>query len=177
MLVLKNMIITIWNIQPIDILLTKTVMIVLGILVVVYILWYIIATFFYPQTLVQKFPEPETPAPVVEEVKEEVLPPVIEEPKPEVKEIKEVSEEVFEAPVAFLAIDRVWVSIKDAKNNKVLVDKTFIKNEHYIPSLPLADLVVSTGRSGVLDIYLDGQRVKTFSKEENTSLANLMPKD
>jgi hypothetical protein len=75
--------------------------------------------------------------------------------------------------VAFVAIDRVWVSIKDSKNNKVLLDKTFIKNEHYIPNVPVENLTVSTGRGGVLDLYIDGTRNKTFKKEDNIPLIGL----
>ena len=166
----------------------KTVFKILGLVVVLYVIWYLIAIYLYPETpLLKEQLDSPVPPPVVEEVVSLAPEEQPEPEKPEVKaeeskpkvapELKEISDDVFVAPVAFVAFNRVWVSIKDIKNNKVLIDKTFVKNEHFIPEVPLADLVVSTGKGDSLDLYLDGKRVKTFSKEENTPLAGLETKN
>lgn len=161
----------------------KTVFKILGFVVVLYVIWYLIAIYLYPETPILK-ENLDSPVPsVIEEVAS--LEPETVSQKPEIKEeepkgvpeLKEISDDVFMAPVAFVAFNRVWVSIKDIKNNKVLIDKTFVKNEHFIPEVPLADLVISTGKGDSLDLYLDGKRVKTFSKEENTPLAGLETKN
>ena len=161
----------------------KTVFKILGFVVVLYVIWYLIAIYLYPETSILKENLDSPVSPVIEEVAS--LEPETVSQKPETKEeepkgvpeLKEISDDVFMAPVAFVAFNRVWVSIKDIKNNKVLIDKTFIKNEHFIPEVPLADLVISTGKGDSLDLYLDGKRVKTFSKEENTPLAGLETKN
>ncbi len=157
----------------------KTLAIVIGIFIAFYVIWYLIAKSYSPQSLIEESlptiesepmavaQEEQTP---VEEKIEEVIPVKAENTQ---KVIEEVSVDVYTAPVAFVAIDRVWVSIKDSKNNKVLLDKTFIKNEHYIPNVPVENLTVSTGRGGVLDLYIDGTRNKTFKKEDNTPLIGL----
>lgn len=157
----------------------KTLAIVIGIFIAFYVIWYLIAKSYSPQSLIEESlpaieSEPiavvqEEQIPVEEKI-EEVIPVKAENTQ---KVIEEVSVDVYTAPVAFVAIDRVWVSIKDSKNNKVLLDKTFIKNEHYIPNVPVENLTVSTGRSGVLDLYIDGTRKKTFKKEDNTPLIGL----
>lgn len=161
----------------------KTVFKILGFVVVLYVIWYLIAIYLYPETPILKENLGSPVPPVIEEVAS--LEPETVSQKPEIKEeepkgvpeLKEISDDVFMAPVAFVAFNRVWVSIKDIKNNKVLIDKTFVKNEHFIPEVPLADLVISTGKGDSLDLYLDGKRVKTFSKEENTPLAGLETKN
>ena len=161
----------------------KTVFKILGFVVVLYVIWYLIAIYLYPETPILKENLDSPVPPVIEEVAS--LEPETVSQKPEIKEeapkgvpeLKEISDDVFMAPVAFVAFNRVWVSIKDIKNNKVLIDKTFVKNEHFIPEVPLADLVISTGKGDSLDLYLDGKRVKTFSKEENTPLAGLETKN
>lgn len=157
----------------------KTLAVVIGIFIAFYVIWYLIAKSYSPQSLIEESlpaiePEPmavaqEEQTPVEEKIKE-VIPVKAENTQ---KVIEEVSIDVYTAPVAFVAIDRVWVSIKDSKNNKVLLDKTFIKNEHYIPNVPVENLTVSTGRGGVLDLYIDGTRNKTFKKEDNTPLIGL----
>lgn len=157
----------------------KTLAVVLSLLFIFYIIWYLIAKSYSPQSLIEESlpaiePEPmavvqEEQIPVEEKI-EKVIPVKAENTQ---KVIEEVSVDVYTAPVAFVAIDRVWVSIKDSKNNKVLLDKTFIKNEHYIPNVPVENLTVSTGRGGVLDLYIDGTRNKTFKKEDNTPLIGL----
>lgn len=157
----------------------KTLAVVIGIFIAFYVIWYLIAKSYSPQSLIEESlptieSEPiavvqEEQIPVEEKI-EEVIPVKAENTQ---KVIEEVSVDVYTAPVAFVAIDRVWVSIKDSKNNKVLLDKTFIKNEHYIPNVPVENLTVSTGRGGVLDLYIDGTRNKTFKKEDNTPLIGL----
>jgi cytoskeletal protein RodZ len=157
----------------------KTLAVVIGIFIAFYVIWYLIAKSYSPQSLIEESlptieSEPiavvqEEQIPVEEKI-EEVIPVKAENTQ---KVIEEVSVDVYTAPVAFVAIDRVWVSIKDNKNNKVLLDKTFIKNEHYIPNVPVENLTVSTGRGGVLDLYIDGTRNKTFKKEDNTPLIGL----
>ena len=158
----------------------KTIAGVTLILITFYIIWYFVAKMYSPQALIEEsLPQIETEPVIVEEPKEEII---AEEPKEEIiekkettipKVIEEVSVDVYTAPVAFVAIDRVWVSIKDIQKNKILLDKTFIPNEHYIPSVPLENLTISTGRSGVLDLYINGTRNKTFKKEDNTPLIGL----
>lgn len=157
----------------------KTLAVVIGIFIAFYVIWYLIAKSYSPQSLIEESLPAIEPEPMA--VTQEEQTPVeekIEETKPvknttKEKVIEEVSIDVYTAPVAFVAIDRVWVSIKDNKNNKILLDKTFIKNEHYIPNVPVENLTVSTGRGGVLDLYIDGTRNKTFKKEDNTPLIGL----
>lgn len=155
----------------------KTLLIVIGALFVFYIIWYLIAKSYSPQTLIEEsLSAIEEKTAVIEEAKEELPQPTVPEKKVTKKTekvIAEVSADVYTAPVAFVAIDRVWVSIKDISTNKVLLDKTFIQNEHYIPTVALENLTVSTGRGGVLDLYIDGMRQRTFKKEDNTPLVEL----
>ncbi len=155
----------------------KTLSIIIGVFITFYIIWYLIAKSYSPQTLIEEsLPKIEkeqliiTSEDVSEEIKEKTT--NIKETQPQ-NQIEEVSVDVYTAPVAFVAIDRVWVSIKDSRTNKVLLDKTFIQNEHYIPKIALKHLTISTGRGGVLDLYIDGTRNKTFKKEDNTPLIGL----
>lgn len=159
----------------------KTLAIVTGLFIAFYVIWYLIAKTYSPQTLIEEslpqieekqvsISQPTDVETVTEDTTEEKNTTVSEKPQ---KEIEEVSVDVYTAPVAFVAIDRVWVSIKDSRTNEVLLDKTFIKNEHYIPKVDLKHLTLSTGRGGVLDLYIDGMRNKTFKKEDNTPLIGL----
>lgn len=156
----------------------KTLAVVIVLFVAFYMIWYLIAKTYSPQTLIEEslpqieekqlsISQPTNEEPVIEDIKNTTIPEKTQ------KEIEEVSVDVYTAPVAFVAIDRVWVSIKDSRTNKVLLDKTFIKNEHYIPKVDLKHLILSTGRGGVLDLYIDGTRNKTFKKEDNTPLIGL----
>ena len=154
----------------------KNLLLIVLVLIAFYIVWYLIANSYSPSTLVQE----ETPLEEVEEIStpvpvQTVIAPVKEESaKIESNEaIQEVSEKVYTAPVAFVAIDRVWVAIKDVQRNKVLLDKVMAKNEHFIPSVPLENLSISTARGNVLDLYINGIRTKTFKKEDNTPLIGL----
>ncbi len=154
----------------------KTLCEILGIVLAIYIIWYLIAAYLYPEALVSK-DKIEVPAPVVEEVALPEPEPVVEEEKKAEPEIAEISEDVFKAPIAFVARERIWVSIKDTDNNKILLDKVLIKNEHYIPKISFSDIAVSTGRAGALDLYLDGKKVKTLGKEQNTDLEDIEDED
>lgn len=158
----------------------KTLLISVLILVVFYVVWYFIANSYSPDTLEQEN------IPVSETVQEPSVPNVVEEEvivetQPEKKEVTkkadivigEISEDVYTAPIAFVATERVWVRIKDNQKNVVLLDKVMAKNEHYIPKVPLENLSVSTARGGVLDLYLNGIRTQTFKKEDNTPLIGL----
>ena len=139
-----------------------------------YFIWYGIAISFYPDSLKQA----KLPAePVVIEPVAEVVPdvPVVadeikkEEPQKE-KVIEKVAGEVATAPVALVATDSVWVGLKNITTNKMLVSKKFLKNESFIPETPINELAVSTGRPKLLDLYINGKKVKTFGRETNLPL-------
>lgn len=87
------------------------------------------------------------------------------------KEIKKVDEVIFSVPVALVATDTVWVALKNMTTEKVLVSKKFIRNESFIPEIPLIELAVSTGLPKRLDLYINGKKVKTFDKEKWLPLA------
>ena len=109
----------------------KTLIFVVVALVVFYIIWYLIANSYSPSTLDMK--EVSTPAENVSIVQEVVEQETIEQPKEEPQkaedkkeDIKEMSEDVYTAPIAFVATERVWVAIKDTQRNKVLLDKVMV---------------------------------------------------
>ena len=140
-----------------------------------YLIWYGIATSYYSKPLDQiKLPKEVVVIEPVSEVNEEV--PVVadeiklEEPKAE-KIIEEVDNKVFSVPVALVATNTVWVGLKNTTTGKVLVSKKFIKNESFIPETPIAELAVSTGRPKLLDLYINGKKVKTFDRENWLPLA------
>lgn len=157
----------------------KALFLVILALFVFYVIWYLIANSYSPSTLIQEQP------PSVEEKVEVTGEVVVEQPaveqvaaEPKKTEapkeiIKEISEKVYTAPLAFVAAERVWVRIKDIQKNVVLLDKTMAKNEDFIPKIPLENLSVSTGRGGALELYIDGIRKNTIKKEDNTPLIEL----
>ena len=153
----------------------KLILAVFCLFIGIYFIWYGIAISYYPDFLKQK----ELPAePVVIEPVSEVTEavPVVaeeikkEEPKKE-KVIEKIAEEVFSAPAALVATDTVWVGLKNITTGKMLVSKKFLKNESFIPETPIVELAVSTGRPKLLDLYINGQKVKTFGRETNLPLA------
>ena len=152
----------------------KALLLTVLVLLVFYVIWYLIANSYSPNTLIQsEVVEPEQTKtvdlePVAETIKAEEGK---VEPKKEV--VQELSDEIYTAQIAFVATERVWVAIKDTQKNKVLLDKVMAKNEHYIPTIPLENLSVSTARGGVVDLYINGIRTQTFKKEDNTPLIGL----
>ena len=140
-----------------------------------YFIWYGIAISFYPDSLKRaKLPaEPVVIEPVTEVVAD--VPVVADEIKKEEptkeKTIEKVADEVATAPVALVATDTVWVGLKNITTNKMLVSKKFLKNESFIPETPINELAVSTGRPKLLDLYINGKKVKTFGRETNFPLA------
>ncbi len=158
----------------------KIILISLLCLFFLYLLWYVISVNFYPDSLQEKQSELlekiTTPVESTNEeekvTSEETLatPTVVEEPK-----IREISEEVYSAPVALVAIERIWMRIKDDDNDKILVDKVFEQNEHFIPpaSLDWDDVLISTGRANAVQLYKKGEKFKKLSKEQETSLEDL----
>lgn len=153
----------------------KLIFSVLCLIVGVYFIWYAVAINYYPATLKQQ-ELPMSPAAIepVPELVEEV--PVVAEEIKKVelqkeKVIEQVDESVSSAPVAFVAKNTVWVGLKNLTTGKVLVSKKFIENESFIPETPLAELAVSTGRPKLLDLYINGKKVKTFERENWLPLA------
>ncbi len=165
----------------------KTLLLTVLVLVVFYIVWYLIANSYSQNILIQEAEENSQPAPTVEIVAEVIEESPVSEPsvvaptksdvttKIENKNnaIKEISDEVYTAPIAFVATERVWVAIRDLQKNRVILDKVMAKNEHYIPKIPLEDIAVSTARGGVLDLYINGIRTNTLKKEDNLPLIGL----
>ena len=56
-----------------------------------------------------------------------------------------------------------------------MVSKKFLKNESFIPETPLTELAISTGRPKALDLYINGEKVKTFGRETWLPLAGFVP--
>ena len=140
----------------------------------IYFIWYGFSLEFYsPKFLLEVPSKPE----VIEATPTaEVSVPVVEQGSKETssteeKKIEEVSSNVSSAPVAFVATNTVWVGLKNTTTGKILVSKKFIKNESFIPETPLAELAVSTGRPKLLDLYVNGKKVKTFDRETWLPLA------
>ena len=155
----------------------KFVFVISGIILVAYLVWYGVAvSYFSKPTEQQKLSEEPVVIEPVPEVIEDA-PVVIEEiktqepKKEEEKTVENVSEAVFSAPAAFVATNTVWVGLKNTTTGTVLVSKKFVKNESFIPETPLTELAVSTGRPKLLDLYVNGNKVKTFGRENWLPLA------
>ncbi|MGN0919168.1 MAG: helix-turn-helix domain-containing protein [Alphaproteobacteria bacterium] len=153
----------------------KLIFAVFCLIVGLYFIWYGIAISYYPDSLKQKeLPaKPEVIEPVPQVMQE--VPVVAEEIKKEEPEkekvLDKVAPEVFSAPFALVATDTVWVGLKNLTTGKMLVSKKFLKNESFIPETPITELAVSTGRPKLLELYVNGQKVKTFGRETNLPLA------
>ena len=157
----------------------KIIFCVLCLIFGLYLVWYGLAIKYYPNTLkISKLPAEPVVIEPVPEVKEEV-PVVAEEVKKEAlqqeeKTVEQIDVAVSTAPVAFVATNAVWVGLKNTTTGKVLVSKKFIKNESFIPETPLTELAVSTGRPKLLDLYINGKKVKTFERENWLPLAGFL---
>ena len=105
--------------------------------------------------------------PTQEEKKEAV------ETKPEQEPVqeKEISEKALQAEVAFIAKKDVWVRLYNTETQKVILEKVLKKNDSFIPESKLSVLELTTGRGNLLDLYKNGQKVKTFGHEKSRSLA------
>ncbi|MBO7483793.1 MAG: helix-turn-helix domain-containing protein [Alphaproteobacteria bacterium] len=156
----------------------KLLLVVLCFILAIYFVWYGIAIKYYPST----FDDVKLPA---EPVVVDPVPDVVEEVPVTAKEIKQeppkqertvekVDDAVFSAPAAFVATNTVWIGLKNTRTNEILVSKKFVKNESFIPETPLTELAVSTGRPKVLDLYINGQKVKTFERETWLPLAGFV---
>jgi len=84
---------------------------------------------------------------------------------------KEISTEALKAKVAFVAKNDVWVRLYNKETQKVILDKVLKKNDSFIPESELTALELTTGRERLLDLYKNGQKVKTFGQEKSLSLA------
>ncbi|MBP5343696.1 MAG: helix-turn-helix domain-containing protein [Alphaproteobacteria bacterium] len=108
-------------------------------------------------------------------VKEEVAALDKKETKPAVVQGQD-SATVENAPVAFVATREVWVELTNTETGKKILAKAMAQNEHYIPSVALSVLVLSTGRSG-LALYQNGKKIKSFGAEKHLALAGLASQD
>ena len=113
----------------------------------------------------------EMVATVPEVVKEDPVVPEKQEVKPvAVRELDLAS--VESAKVAFVATREVWVELTNVETGKKILARAMAQNEHYIPSVDLSSLVLSTGRAGLV-LYQNGQKAKSFGTEKNLSLAEI----
>jgi len=84
---------------------------------------------------------------------------------------KEIDPAVFKATAAFVAQKDVWVRLYNTETKKVILEKVLKKNYSFIPESHLEVLEITTGRGNLLDLYKNGQKIKTFGQEKNRSLA------
>lgn len=152
----------------------KTVVKSVLFLIVVYLLWYIANSFLQPT--IQK---PVLPSKVV--VEEQIEQPVA------VSEIEEVVSEPEKQPVvslntvettrtpvvyglkqpaviSFVATDETWVEVTDTDAERVVLSKVLYAGDSYNPPALSDDYVLKTGNAGGLDVYINGQKVKTLGK-------------
>ncbi len=168
-----------------------------GVMVIFLIIWFAIA-FWLNTDIFEKvsMPQPVEEVPQQTEVlapeTEEQVPAIVDEATPVPEEVqsvvqpepapaapqapapvpeKEIDAAVFQAKAAFVAQKDVWVRLYNTETKKVILEKVLKKNYSFIPESDLKVLEVTTGRGNLLDLYKNGQKVKTFGQEKNRSLA------
>lgn len=148
------------------------------------ILLAIVAVWFSAAALLTKDLFLKLPQPVItqdEEVSDIQEAPAIVDETPVVQEItssaqeitknSEIKSDALTAKVAFVAKDDVWVRLYNTESKKVILDKVLKKNDSFIPESELAVLELTTGRENLLNLYKNGEIVKTFGHEKSRSLS------
>lgn len=169
--------------QPLDMLVVekhftlpsvKLLLILLFLVAGIYSVWCGVAMHYYSNGLEQFeiFSLSQESSLVQTEEQVEAVTPSVQEVKVEQEEKKEeVSGKLETSPVAFVATNTVWVGLKNLTTGKMIVSKKFQKDEVFTPETPLEELAVSTGRPKALDLYIKGEKVKTFGRETSLPLA------
>jgi len=110
---------------------------------------------------------------IVPMVTDESLLPQTEQKTPEAtpKTDKTLNSAVSSAKVAIVATGDVWVRLYNKETKKVILDKTMVKNDSFIPEADINVLQISTGRDDLVDLYIAGQKVHTFAQVKSIDLA------
>ncbi len=64
------------------------------------------------------------------------------------------------ARVSFVATDRVWIEVRDAEVNRVLLSKVLEPGDRYNPVEEADGLVLKTANAGALSLYIDGRFIR-----------------
>ena len=134
------------------------------VIVLMWSFWYFLTYSETPAVVVQ----PDVENNIVEEV--ETLPVVVEEvieEKTETKEIVKPEKKEQKQPalkpknaVQIVANEDVWIEIE--QDDMLILSKTLKKGETYdVPSSEI-EMFLKTGNAGGMDIFVDGQKVKSF---------------
>ncbi len=87
------------------------------------------------------------------------------------KNKKSDAAELSTTKTAFVAKKDVWVRLYNKETQKIIFDKVMKKGDSFAPESPLTALELTTGRAHLLELYKDGEKVKTFGQEKGLSLA------
>ena len=150
---------------------TKTVIKSVLFLIIVYLLWYIVDSFLQPT--IQK-PLPKVSAVIEEKIKTEqpVVESVIAEPvvekneAPVVEAPRSVSVYGLKEPaiISFIATDETWVEVTDTDTERIVLSKVLYAGDSYNPPVDSDEYILKTGNAGGLDVYINGQKIKTLGK-------------
>lgn len=171
----------------------KCILKALSILVFLYLIWYIIRFVAVPQepeiilpSAVEASVEalevtgiPEVTAPVsAEEIQDPQSKPeetiVAKTQQPEQKEENVLPESTRTplvyglkkpARVSFVATEKVWIEVRDAEVDRVLLSKVLEPGDQYNPIEDAEGLVLKTANAGALSLYIDGRFVRTMGKK------------
>lgn len=171
----------------------KTLRILAIIILLLLILWFTVAAML-TSDLFANFSTSESTTPIQEEDVTMEEAPVIVDAEPALETISsdETTEETAEivvptepqnvteksidpraltAKAAFIAKKEVWVRLYNKETQKVILDKVMQKNDSFIPESELSALEITTGRANLINLYKNGEKVKTFGQEKSRSLA------
>jgi cytoskeleton protein RodZ len=116
------------------------------------------------ESIVEKTEESPKATPVVSEVKKT-------DRKPIAYGLKKV------ARVSFVATEETWIEVRDVEADQVFIKQTLQAGDRYNPDEDSEGLVLKTTNAGGLDVYVDGKKIKTLGKKNQTKANVLMDAD
>lgn len=159
---------------------SKRILAIIAVVILAIIIaWFTIATLLTTD-LFSKIPTPSFFQNDSLTTQQEVVPPVIDETatestKPEQKQatqdLKPEQPVIETQKVAFIAKNDVWVRLYNKETGKIILDKVMKKNDSFTPESSLTVLELTTGRGHLLELYKNGEKVKTFGEVKSQSLA------
>ncbi len=176
----------------------KTIIKSLVALFLLTVIWYLFEVIRYeplpeiplPQTEVLIEPEeviPEVPltADEIQTGSESELEKIAESSKktPVVSEVKKIDRKPITyglkkvARVSFVATEDTWIEVRDVEADQVFIKQTLQAGDRYNPDEDSEGLVLKTTNAGGLDVYVDGKKIKTLGKRNQTKANVLMDAD
>ena len=81
------------------------------------------------------------------------------------------------ARVSFVATEETWIEVRDVEADQVFIKQTLQAGDSYNPDEDPEGLVLKTTNAGGLDVYVDGKKIKTLGKRNQTKANVLMDAD